>query len=176
MPDYLNNASVQAASLSKGSGVIDSDALIRVQNVAHEWAINTEHELQMKLPIVSGALFNSIRNKVKIRDGFPTAITFGMKRYGVYLEKGAGAGYGGTGKSTWYYEGKSKRFSKWNKGKGNRRTANPMSLGKMNSGNRAAEPWFNPTIEENIGKLADKVAEALGDVHMDIAIKAIGIK
>jgi hypothetical protein len=174
MPDYLS--SITAAAISRGKGSITSDTLERVQNAAESWAQNTEHELQMKVPTNSGGLFNSIKRKVRMRDGFPSSITFGMKRYGVYLEKGAGAGHGGDGKSTWTYEGKGKRFSKYNKGKGNRRTAAPSSVGKLNTGNRQAKPWFNPTIEDNINQLADSVAEAMGDVVMDIAVKAIGIK
>jgi hypothetical protein len=112
----------------------------------NDWAQETENILRSTAPLHSGKLANSIKNKVRSRNGEPYAIAFNFARYGAWLEKGAGRGHGGTVGSSWY-----DRFK-------NKKTTNPLSFGKMGEGNRPAQPWFDPVIDQRFPYLADLVA------------------
>lgn len=124
---------------------------VRLQS--HAWASATE--LALKSSIVSagaydtGSLQDSVNERVKEMSNGGIAISFGFNRYGVYVEKGAGKGKGGKKGSMWYDKS------------GARRRTNPNSLGKMNTGDRRAQKWFNPTLRRETEKLADLVAEII---------------
>lgn len=111
----------------------------KVMNDAQNWATSVIHEAQNTLTahIDSGELFNSLKSRVRERRDGSITVSFTLPRYGVFLEKGAGRGYGGAKGSSWYRKGDTSKRIK----------TNPKSLGKMDSGNRKAYPFLNPAID-----------------------------
>ncbi|MFN0276741.1 MAG: hypothetical protein ACKVPJ_13425 [Chitinophagales bacterium] len=85
-------------------------------------------------------------------------IGIGFERTGIYIETGAHTGAGGQKGSTWYLHGL-------------KRSTNPLSFGKMGTGNRPAKPWLNPTLDEATPKLAQLVT----NYYADATIKTIKI-
>ena len=84
------------------------------------------------------------------------SVGFSVARHGVYLHEGAGRGYGGLTGSKW-----TDRYNK-------KHTTNPDSMGKMGTGNRTAEYWFNDIIRNNMPELADIVANYSLDIAVNI--------
>lgn len=108
---------------------------------------------QAQLGIVHGPDgFDKIKTATKKRDGLIYRISVRFKKTGVYSEKGAGRGYGGT------------KGSKWLDANGNLKSTNPKSLGKQGTGRRKAKPWYNPVIEKFADDLANKVADEFVEV------------
>jgi hypothetical protein len=93
-----------------------------------------------------------LKAKEHYDDGSIDRIGFKMNRSLVYTHKGAGKGRGGSKGSSWF------------DARGNRKTTNPESLGKMATGGRKAKPWFNQFIESPAGvdDLATIAAEEIG--------------
>jgi hypothetical protein len=87
-------------------------------------------------------------------------VSFRFKRYLIYVHKGAGRGQGGS------------KGSQWTDPHGNKRSTNPLSFGKMNTGRRHAEEWLNPVLDTEVPKLADIVANC----QANAVVKAIRIK
>ncbi len=87
--------------------------------------------------------------KKKIGDQI-SAISFQLRRSLFYVYHGAGRGHGGKKGSIWYTN------------KNERRTTNPMSLGKAGSAPRQAKPFLD-TIDKDVDGLLDDVAEASMD-------------
>lgn len=94
------------------------------------------------------------------KEGLISAVRFKIKRSGVFVEKGAGRGQGGTKGGQWK-----------NKFEQTIRT-NPKSLGKMNTGKRKAKEWFNPVIQNYLEDLAEQVATEF----LHISYKKLKIK
>lgn len=103
---------------------------------------------------------SKIKAVTRKRDGMINKIKFQFKVSGIYREKGAGKGYGGS------------KGSKWVNANGQLTTTNPNSLNKQGTGNRKAAPWFNPVAE----KFADELAEELLTEFVEIAFNQIKIK
>ncbi len=101
-----------------------------------------------------GKLKYPARTAVKKRGGIPEKISIKFKRYLVFVEKGAGRGHGG------------EKGGSWINAKGERVRTNPNSLGKMNSGFRRADPWFNPVIKVEVPKLAEEIAKTTADASL----------
>lgn len=79
----------------------------------------------------TGALSQSIQARTLKPNRFGDIDAgFGLTRHGVFVEKGAGRGYGGKKKNR-----------------------------QMGKGKRKAKPWFNPVIRKEIIKLEEKVGE-----------------
>ena len=84
------------------------------------------------------------------------SVGFSIARHGVYLHEGAGRGYGGlTG-------------SKWTDKFGKIHTTSENSRGRMGTGNRTAEYWFNDIIRNNMDELADRVATYSLDIAVNV--------
>jgi hypothetical protein len=94
-----------------------------------------------------GILLSSVKNYTRVEQGVANRISLSFSRHGVFLEKGAGRGYGGSKGSVWY------------DAKGNRKTTNPQSFGKMGNGRRVKKPWFNPMIDDVLPLLQAQVAQ-----------------
>lgn len=128
----------------------DSPLEIAIQTIK-DWTGDTREMLRARAPSLTGAGAKSIKGKVKVRNLEPYAVTFNFERYVAWLDKGASRGYGGAKGSTWYNK------------KGEKKRTNPASLGKMNSGNRPAEPFIDATIAERLPVLAGLLARELAD-------------
>jgi len=87
-------------------------------------------------------------------------ISIAFNRYLVWLMKGAGAGQGGSKGSSWLNKN------------GVRKKTKTSSLGKMNTENRKEKDIFNATLEQQVPKLADIVA----NFKADQIVKSIQIK
>lgn len=118
-----------------------------------------------------GTLLSSVKNYTREQEGIANRISLSFSRHGVFVEKGAGRGYGGSKGSTWYDS------------KGKRKTTNPQSFGKMGSGNRRKRPWFNPTVEmilplldEQVDKLKMDYGKAFPNLKALINTQHIKIK
>ncbi|MBS7565067.1 hypothetical protein KHS38_11690 [Mucilaginibacter sp. Bleaf8] len=108
----------------------------------------------------SGDSLDRLKYKTKSKYGEVDQGGFIFDRHLVFVHKGAGKGHGGTKGSSWIGPN------------GERKRTNPNSFGKMNTGERQAEEWLNPVLEEEVPKLADIVA----GFKADAAVKQIQIK
>jgi hypothetical protein len=128
-----------------------------------QWGHATREEVRQALASVgaknTGRLIREVNVRMGQQFGRANRVTFGFPRYLVFVEKGAGKGYGG------------KKGSRWNTNGETRRT-NKGSLGKMGAGARPARPTFNPTMDRRVPVLASIAAQFWADA----AIKGIGIK
>lgn len=121
---------------------------------ARNWAAHVEQLLKASTrsagAVDTGHLQQSINERVAVlKDGESLAVSFGFSRYGVFVEKGAGKGKGGKKGSAWYDKA------------GVRKRTSPTSLGKMNTGARRAQKWFNPILKNELPRLADAVAQLI---------------
>ena len=106
---------------------------------ARGWARQTRRDLRNAVlqagAVHTGELSRSVRYGARRSFGVIHSLSFKFPRHGIFVEKGVGKGWPITG-----------------------RTA-------MNSVKaRIAKPWFNPVIDANIGKLADKLAGHSADI------------
>jgi hypothetical protein len=85
------------------------------------------------------------------------SVGFSFARAGVYLHYGAGRGYAGM------------QGSKWTDQYGRLKTTNPESLGKMGTGERTGEHWFNDVIRRNVDELADILANYSLDLSLNMS-------
>lgn len=121
-------------------------------------ARETESALQANVAFDTGALEASISSRTKKFYGQIDRISFPFLRYGVFRAKGAGKGYGGSKGSTWY------------NAKGEKKSTNPESFGKMSTGNREGDDWYAIVIEEQIPRYEDVTKEYYGELVVN-AIK-----
>jgi hypothetical protein len=84
------------------------------------------------------------------------SVGFSVARHGVYLHEGAGRGYGGLTSSKW-----TDKFGKIH-------TTKESSKGRMGTGNRTAEYWFNDIIRNNMPELAEIVANYSLDIVVNM--------
>ena len=100
-----------------------------------------------------GESLNRLTAKFSSADGGIEKIAFKLRRSLIWPHKGAGKGMAGRVGSTWYNK------------KGEKKTTDPKSFGKMATGSRKAKPWFNQYMEGQHGveELATLVAEETGD-------------
>lgn len=91
---------------------------------------------------------------VKVKNEVPEKVQIRFKRYLVFIEKGAGRGYGGEKGGTWL-NSQSERVR-----------TNPQSLGKMGMGLRPAKPWFNPVIQSEFPKLVEDITQVTADASV----------
>jgi hypothetical protein len=108
----------------------------------------------------SGEGLDSLKFTTRSHFGVIDQGGFSFERHLIFMHKGAGKGKGGA------------KGSKWYDPHGQIKTTNPLSLNKMNTGNRHEEPWLNPVLDEDVPKLADIVA----GFKADLAVKQIQIK
>ena len=94
-----------------------------------------------------GTLLSSVKNYTRVQQGVANRLSLSFSRHGVFQEKGAGRGHGGSKGSVWYDS------------QGRRKTTNPQSFGKMGSGKRIKKPWFNPVIDNVLPLLEAQVAQ-----------------
>lgn len=112
-----------------------------------QWCDQASSDIRISAGFISSTLSSSITPRIiSNRLGEPTTITFSFLRHGIYLEKGAGRGYGGHIGSSW-----------------NGKHTNPNSIGKMGTGKKPPKQWYNPTIQKDIDSLGDIVARYMGD-------------
>jgi len=109
-----------------------------IEQVARIWGPKTAGEMRMRIGslglVDKSALLNSVRSKIKRQGGEAVGVAFDLVRHGIYVDKGAGRGYGGKKKN-----------------------------GKMGIGARPARPWLWQTIDANMTLLGDMVARKVGD-------------
>lgn len=96
--------------------------------------------------------------------GLVNRVGFSFPRHGIYLHYGAGRGQGGLVGSKWV---KTKTVGGVEISTGIVRHTNPQSLGRADSGNRRAFDWFDSVVRQNIGALADIVAQHLSEAVVD---------
>jgi hypothetical protein len=119
-----------------------------IEEVAEEYGPVTASDMKAHLIGLNmhgrGALLASIKSKVKIAKGETVGVAFDLKRYGIFIDKGAGRGYGASSKSG----------------------------GRMNSGKRIARPWLWASIdakEDLLSKLlVEKTTQLVLDEFSDI--------
>jgi hypothetical protein len=132
----------------------DTEALRKFNDDVKAWAIHTTARLKAnaRMRVVRNLLLSdSIRPNLYYDKQYAKEVNrigFSFVREGVYVEKGAGRGYGGySGGSSWYNR------------KGQLKETSESSLMKMGTGRRRANPWFNPVIAQELPYLADIVGE-----------------
>jgi len=151
--------------------VKDTEALNKFNNGVKNWAEKVElqlkasaethfsHRLSDQISAEFPRLSDSITTKLRFDKQFKLetrSVGFTLARHGVYRSQGAGRGYGGlTG-------------SKWTDKYGRKHHTADTSIGKMGTGNRSAEHWFNPIIEKNMDELADITAEYSLDLIINV--------
>jgi hypothetical protein len=101
----------------------------------------------------NGSSVAAMKDKYKVKDDAVNVISFTVRRSLIYRHKGAGKGKGGTHGSSWV-----DKF-------GVRKSTNPKSFGKMNTGNRTEAPFINDVLNspKGVDKIATVAAEELGD-------------
>lgn len=151
--------------------VKDTEALNKFNKGVKDWAANVEvllkdsaearfsHRLSDQISAEFPRLSESISTKIRFDKQFKLetkSVGFTLARHGVYLHQGAGRGYGGlTG-------------SKWTDKYGHKKTVSDLSRGRMGTGNRTAEHWFNDIIKNNMDELADITAEYSLDLVINV--------
>lgn len=135
--------------LSSGRITMDNaESAQRFIKELEKWCSKTTSDLKLSASLQSSTLASSIKPKVVSNSlGEPTRVGFSFLRHGIYLEKGAGRGYGGYIGSSW----------------GNGKRTKSSSKGKMGTGARLPKKWYNPTIQKDIDSLGDIVARYFGD-------------
>lgn len=142
------------------------DNLTAQNNAVKGWFGTTYRKIKTRYirlvtsPNRSGDSLDRLKYKTKSRYGEVDQGGFIFDRHLVFVHKGAGKGHGGMKGSSWIGPN------------GQRKRTNPNSFGKMNTGERQAEEWLNPVLEEEVPKLADIVA----GFKADAAVKQIQIK
>ncbi len=131
--------------------MIDNTPLEEAIQTLKDWTGDTKEMLKARMPQLTGAGARSFKGRVKLRQQEPYAISFNFERYVAWVDKGASRGHGGSKGSTWYNKN------------GEKKRTNPASLGKMNQGNRSAQPFINETIAERLPVLAGLLAQGLAD-------------
>ncbi len=110
------------------------------------WAAGTEAEMEAGVPVDTGDTKSSISRRYKKSGMTIASIGFPFQRSGIFVEYGAGRGHGGSVGSRWLTK------------TGERRSTNPDSLGKMNTGSRKAQPWISPALEKKLPELNEIVS------------------
>jgi hypothetical protein len=128
-----------------------------------QWGRASNDEIRAALAGVGAKRTGQLIREMKVRTGMQfgrvNRVTFGFPRYLVFVEKGAGKGYGGAKGSQWQTAGQ-------------RRKTNPNSKGKMGTGARPARPTYNPTMDRRVPILAAIAAE----FYADQAVRNLRIK
>jgi len=114
----------------------------KMNDSARSWARDTRRQLRAAVigvgAVDTGKLARSIRYGARQSFGVIHSLSFKFPRHGIFVEKGVGRGWPISGKTA------------------------------MNSVKaRIAKPWFNPTIENNISKLADDLGKNAADIADD---------
>jgi len=151
--------------------VKDIEAVNTFNSKVKQWAAKVEGELKQSADSRFGhrmseqlstefpRLSDSIKTNLRFDKQYKLetrSVGFSLARHGVYLHEGAGRGYAGiTG-------------SKWTDKYGTLKTTASASQGKMGTGNRHAEPWFNDIIRNNEEELADILAEYSLDLVLNM--------
>jgi hypothetical protein len=149
--------------------VRDTAAVDKFNNSVQEWTIKVAMELKQSANALShhrmsdqiSAEFPRLSDSIGVNIRFDKqfkletrSVGFTLARHGVYIHQGAGKGYGGLS------------GSKWTDKYGHLKKTAESSLGKMGTGLRSAEHWFNEPIRNHMDELADIVAE----YSLDLAI------
>jgi len=151
--------------------VKDVESVERFNSRVKQWSEVVEQELKQSADARFGhratdqlttdfpRLSESIVTNLRFEKEFKLetrSVGFSIARHGVYLHQGAGKGYAGlTG-------------SKWTDKYGTLKTTAALSLGKMGTGSRTAEPWFNDIIRRHEDELADILAEYSLDLVLNM--------
>ena len=90
-------------------------------------------------------LAQSITSKTKQADGVINYVSFNFERHGIFVYKGVGRGY------------------EMSSGKVIRTAKGPQTA------NRVPEDWFNPTIDQYLPELANKLAELDANIALNTA-------
>lgn len=120
----------------------------------------------------TGQLMRLLKVRYYQRYGEIYGLGYQFPRYGVWLEKGARKGYGGSKGSRWWSPNALRVAKNGSVSKGNWRKTDPTSFGKMNTGASKAFHWFNPVVDARIEVLADMVARH----YSNMAVNAILIR
>lgn len=114
-----------------------------------------DREINQHFPRLS----DSIKANVRFDDTYKLetrSVGFSIARHGVFLHHGAGRGYGGlTG-------------SKWTDKYGQLKSTSMQSRGRMGTGLRREEHWFNSVIERHMEELVGIVADYSLDITVNI--------
>lgn len=145
--------------------VKDTEALNEFNAKVKQWGEKVEAELKQSVSSRTNEYKSndriSLAESIKLNLRFDRtykletrSVGFKFERHGVYFHYGAGRGYGGlTG-------------SKWTDVYGKVHSVSPDSKGKMGTGMRNPEYWFNDVIRKNMQELSNIVA----DYSLDIAV------
>ncbi len=131
----------------------------KVRAEARKFKLDATTNASSEVANGTGALVASIKQSTGTRDGQIDRVGLKFARHGIYFEKGAGRGKGGT------------KGSRWRNAAGETKTTRANSLGKMNTGSRKAKPWLNPALET----AKDNIQEVVVDFYQDAIVKSIQI-
>ncbi len=101
------------------------------------------------------SLSQSIQGKVYRKNKEAQRIGFSFLREGIYIHKGAGRGQGGLVGSSWIDP------------QGRRKKRAPESAGKMATGNRQENKWFDTVMDKRLPQLADIVGNYSAMLQVD---------
>ena len=140
----------------------DKEKVNQFNDDVKAWAIETTSKLQMNVRMMvkhNVDLAESIHPNLFYDKKYTKEVNrvgFSFLREGIYLQRGAGRGYGG-----------NKGGSKWTDRFGNLKQTNPDSYFKMGTGNRRPIQWFNPVIERQLPFLADIVSNYAAELSIN---------
>lgn len=143
----------------------DADAAAAFNAAVLEWQQRVVALLKAKVGTRAPRVAAELRGTSR-RDklGLVNRLGFSFPRHGIYLHFGAGRGQGGLVGSRWV---KTKTVGGVEISTGIVRHTSPQSLGKADSGNRRAWDWFDSVVRQNIGSLADIVAQHFSAAVVD---------
>lgn len=101
------------------------------------------------------SLSQSIKGKVYRKNKEAQRIGFSFLREGIYMHKGAGRGQGGLIGGSWIDP------------HGRRKKRAPESAGKMATGNRQENNWFDAVMDQKLPQLADIVGNYSAALQVD---------
>jgi hypothetical protein len=155
--------SIQSLSdIDKSIRIKDKEKVNQFNKDVKEWAEGTTKKLQMNVRMM-------VKNNVDLAESIHSNLFYDKKhtkevnqvgfsflREGIYIQRGAGRGYGG-----------NKGGSKWTDRFGNLKKTNPDSYFKMGTGKRHPIQWYNPVIERQLPLLADIVSNYAAELSVN---------
>ncbi|SDM40998.1 hypothetical protein [Pedobacter antarcticus] len=126
------------------------------------WTKDVKRKLQLNIlqmtSVYSGRAKKELESSVKNYAGLASKIGFTFPFYLVFVHKGAGRGYGGSG-----HQFGGNTVHQFTRRDGTKKATNSTSWHKMATGKRVAKLWFNPVLEEKFPVLSNLVTEYHGD-------------
>lgn len=122
--------------------------------------LRSEYALVVENPTAGGTA-DVLKSNAGKKYGVVNRIGAEFPRHAIHMEKGSRRSYGGNIGST------------WERADGSIGSTNPMSKGKMNTGNSPAKIWLGPTLDKYAELLADLANKHFANIAQQVTLSAI---